>query len=126
MELLWVILAVPLPPEPPTLADCARFPPAAVCQAMEDFGKAHLEWLEARASLAVGDGAHDYWQARRAEARWCFDVWDWCGACAGCEGMEEHRRVLALRHLRDLLGDEDYEAGRLPPPVPVWRFRRLD
>lgn len=32
------------------------------------------------------------------------------------------KRRTALRKLRELLGEDDYQAGRLPPPVPVWRF----
>lgn len=36
------------------------------------------------------------------------------------------QRRRALRDLRELIGDEAYEAGILPPVVPVWRFRVID
>ena len=36
------------------------------------------------------------------------------------------RRREGLARLRGLIGEADYAAGRMPPPVPVWLMPRLD
>jgi hypothetical protein len=33
---------------------------------------------------------------------------------------------LGIRLLEELLGEEDFALGRMPPPVPVWRFQWVD
>ncbi len=43
---------------------------------------------------------------------------------AKCAYYYVHVRRTALMKLREALGYEDFYEGRLPPPVPLWRFTR--
>lgn len=122
---------LPDPGDP--LADCGRFPDGAACQELEDFARGHLAWLDARRPLCLTESDEATWRQARTEAQWCFNCWDWAGAAQGNEGdrtttdgrVAGYRRF-SLDKLRELLGDDDYFAGRMPPPVPLWRFRVLD
>jgi hypothetical protein len=59
------------------------------------------------------------------ETRELFEVWNTLDdAQQGYYDEAFRRRKLA--RLRELLGPADYYAGRLPPPVPVWRFEEID
>lgn len=44
---------------------------------------------------------------------------------ANCEWRPEWQRRLSLARVRDLIGEDDYAAGILPPAVPVWWFREM-
>ena len=44
---------------------------------------------------------------------------------ARCEFYYVTVRRQALKKLRDLVGEEAYLAGTLPPNVPTWRFNEL-
>ena len=126
MPAFGLLLAALSVPAPVSLADADRFPSGAECQAAEDFARLHLRWLEVQAAWSQSGEEDAYWRECVAEARWCFDCWDAVGAGAANERPDAAYRLQWLARLRELIGDEDYFAGRLPPPVPVWRFRRLD
>ncbi len=44
--------------------------------------------------------------------------------CLWVKYFEKRRK--ALRELRDLMGAEAYQLGRMPAPVPIWANRRMD
>ena len=99
-------------PPPCSLEDADKFPPPAVCDAMEGFYRMRLCWLDSHRPLETWHA--DEWAAERLAAQWHYDVWDWCGAARGCEGRDETYWLYSLRRLRLLIGDEAYFAGVMP------------
>jgi hypothetical protein len=45
---------------------------------------------------------------------------------ARCDYYYVTVRRLALKRLRELVGDEAYYAGNLPPCVPIWRLQEMN
>lgn len=108
----------------PPLSDRERFPPRAVaCQAME-FNRAYRRHVEGRQLLELHHWW--YWQEVLRETDYLFHCWDWLHAAQGGEGRDEEYWRRSLRRLRELVGDEAYFQGAMPPPVPVWRFQLVD
>jgi hypothetical protein len=105
----------------PPLSDCRRLPPATAIRQMLAFNAAYRQYLEARRwvrrheweelteILSETDRLREVWQAA-AEAVAEDHIW----VC----------RRQALRRLQELIGDEGYYSGNLPPCVPLWRFER--
>jgi len=118
--LFWLCLWPGLPDAEaaPQLDDLKRFPAQAVAQDMAAFGRAHVAWVEGEAALSPWES---HWCAWRCEAKQCLAAWE---ALERAHESEEER-LQALADLKDLLGQEDYFAGVMPPPAPVWRFRRV-
>jgi hypothetical protein len=102
----------------PPLADCQRWPDRNTITDALAFNRAYHQHLEAVAAVdevgaALGetDALYQVWDAlREAQVPYYY--------------VSPRRQSLALA--RRLLGDQAYEAGVLPPPVPWWRFRRID
>ena len=103
-------------PAPACAADLARFRwcPAAHAKAQWEFGCRHLEWLE-----RVG-GIQTEWHA---DALWCRRCWDLLDDCLRIHPHDDGQIAGKLTELRRLLDDDDWRAGRMPPPGPLWRFR---
>lgn len=73
------------------------------------------------------------WNKLKAHAEWCRKVWyhmddvSYYTLTATSEWSVRERRINdAMKMLRHLLGEEDYQAARVPPPWPVWLFRDID
>jgi len=122
--LLWALVALALAPPDPPLSDLGRFPPFAVAQAGDCLSGTHLIWCEERLaeSPLPQKGAAADW---RREADGLHDRWD-ALRDAGYTSYGDHYRRARLGRLRELLGDEAYFAGWMPPPVPLWRFQSGD
>jgi hypothetical protein len=105
--------------EAPTLADADRFPGRDAVNQMIQFNRTYRHTLEAR----------QVWEADRAdvigvaltETDRLYKVWD-AVRDARCEFYNVTVRRQALKRLREALGEQEYQAGTLPPHVPVWRF----
>jgi hypothetical protein len=54
-----------------------------------------------------------------------YQVWD-AVRDARCDYYYVNVRRQALERLRELVGDEAYYSGDLPPCVPLWHFRPAD
>ena len=108
----------------PALADAQRFPSRTALS----------EWLaQNRAYKNLVEAQHDLlpWQHRWVTAfkvrenDKLYKILD-CARDAQIEYFYITVRRAALKRLRDdLIGAEDYYAGRLPPAVPVWLFQEL-
>jgi hypothetical protein len=107
----------------PPLEDVYRFPTLEQAHHAWVFNSLYREQMEARRAFQ----RHRYDEITRAleEAAQLARAWDqvWIARCEGCS---DRRRRLALKGLRELIGPEDYYAGRMPPPVPLWRFVEID
>jgi hypothetical protein len=92
---------------------------------------ARANWLVAVAYARHIDGlaalhpAHaDYYAPLIDEAQTLRQVWSLLDDASGRQFALTHRRA-ALRSLERILGRERCLAGDWPPPLPVWRFRRI-
>jgi hypothetical protein len=107
----------------PPLLDGQRFPDRAVISDLLAFNRAYRQQIDNRQAVEL---AH-WWELREAvqEADRLYHIWDTLRD-ARCEYYYVTVRRQALKRLRDLIGEEAYYSGRLPPYVPVWRFQRID
>jgi hypothetical protein len=106
----------------PPLSDAALLPPPGVAADYLAFNSEHAAWLEKRMDWELDrQGETRAWRAENEALR---TIWQ-CVATAACEGYGPEWRREALNTLRKRLGPEDYYQGRLPPPVPVWRFSEV-
>lgn len=106
------------PPEIPILeTDLRWFPPREVAEVNYKLAQEHVDWLKL---MVKANPTEDYgpWLKDAEQCRVCWeDLYD-------CHRY--YATVWRLEFLRMRLGQESYWAGRMPPPVPLWRFRRID
>jgi hypothetical protein len=107
----------------PPVVDALRFPDRATINDFLVFNRAYLKYLEMRQPLEVAPGPDLYVLQREVED--LYRIWDTVRD-ARCEYYYIWVRRHALKRLRDMLGDEDYYRGNLPPYVPLWRFQVLN
>lgn len=122
VEFLLVAL-LGLPTDPP-LYDRGRFPPREVAYEAMVLNRAYRRHVETRRWTSLHE--RDYWATVLQETDYLFHCWDWLHAAQGGEGRDQQYWQYALKRLRDLLGEDAYHAGQMPPAVPLWRFRRMD
>lgn len=107
----------------PCLADGQRFPDRPTVNEMLAFNRCYRQYLNVRQSMEL---AHAWkYQAALQETDQLYEIWD-IARDARCEYYYVSVRRQALRRLREMVGDEAYYTGRLPPHVPVWRFQKID
>lgn len=107
----------------PFLCDGFRFPDRAAVNELLVFNRAYRSFLEVRQPMQVQQGG--YLRAVLKEVDHLYQVWDTVRD-SRCEYYYVTVRRQALKHLRDLVGDDAYYKGLLPPHVPVWRFENLN
>lgn len=103
----------------PKVADSLRLPDRRLMDEFIQFNRAYKRHLENRL----------VWEADRAEAigevvretERLYRLWD-ATREAKCDFHYVTYRRLALKKLKDGLGETAYVAGELPPYVPDWRF----
>ena len=106
----------------PKVADSLRFPGRTEALSLVQFNRSYRKHLDER----------QQWEADRTEALRAvmsetdrlYKVWD-AVRDARCEFYYVTVRRQALKKLRDLVGEEAYRAGTLPPTVPTWCFNEL-
>ena len=106
----------------PRLGDALRFPERAAVNELVQFNRSYRKHLDERQQLEA-DRA-DALQAVISETERLYRVWD-AVRDARCEFYYVTVRRQALKKLRDLLGEEAYLAGAMPPNVPTWRFNEM-
>jgi len=123
LTLLAALSAIPLPLSEPVEAILARFPDKQTADACREIAVAHVRWLENEIAVFPSRAEDfDEWlsQAKRYKSAWqylCSAHWNYPGN-ANCV-------YNALEELRMLIGEENYLAGRMPPPMPYWFFTEL-
>lgn len=106
----------------PQVADGGRFPERAVVNELIRFNRAYRKHLDGRHELEF-DRTESLRSVMRETDR-LYQVWD-AVRDARCEFYYVTVRRQALKKLKDMIGDEDYASGTLPPNVPTWRFNEL-
>lgn len=55
------------------------------------------------------------------DCKFRFKAWDLLDDAIHCTHYADGKRIDSLRRLREMIGDDDYYAGRMPAPVPAYR-----
>jgi hypothetical protein len=107
----------------PPSQDCFRFPERATVNEYLAFNRAYRQHIDIR---QPGEPSR-WWDLRSAlqETDHLYAVWDTVRD-ARCEYYYVTVRRQALKRLREMIGEEAYYSGQLPPYVPVWRFQRIN
>ena len=106
----------------PPAADGFRFPDRNAVNETVRFNRAFRKHLDQRQQLETD--RTDALRKVMAETDRLYAVWD-AVRDARCEFYYVAVRRTALKKLRELVGEEAYLAGTLPPGVPTWRFNQL-
>lgn len=106
----------------PQVADALRFPERAAVNDIVQFNRTYRKHLDERQQLEPGRAGalRDVaWETDRL-----YKVWD-AVRDARCEYYYVTVRRQALKKVRDLVGEQAYLSGALPPNVPTWRFDEM-
>jgi hypothetical protein len=105
--------------DPPPESDLLRFPPAPRVEDYRRFRNDYLEHLWGLYSWQCWNRPLILEAISEAESLWA--PWEALyDAQHGCRPRHD------LAWLRLQLGNDAYYRGRMPPPVPLWRFRPID
>jgi hypothetical protein len=104
----------------PTVDDSVRFPERTMVNELLAFNRRYRQLIDVRQPLELVHG----WELRVAlqETDRLYQVWD-SVRDARCPYYYVTVRRQALKRLRDLVGEDSYYSGNLPPCVPLWCFR---
>ena len=107
----------------PPLYDCMRFPDRSLVNDMLAFNRAYRQHLDNRQAMELSNA----WELHEmlVEADRLYQIWDLVRDTR-CDYYYVTVRRQALKKLKELIGDQAYYSGCLPPHVPVWRFDRID
>lgn len=122
--------AVPWPRAYPLESDLRRFPHPRLVAACRAFNQFFLTQMRTRLSW---DRANEVLILEMiSEAEGEFVAWDCLDDAQRREGVvgdgwgDWGSVRWHLDRLRGILGDRDYDAGRMPPPVPLWMLAPID
>ena len=108
-------------PDPP-LQDLMRFPCKESVQGALELGRQHKEWVRDNQAVAPTGVCTQYWDAWIACCKGSLEPWEMLEK-AQCDDTSDEWRRAKLRQLLETLGPLDYYGGKLPPPVPLSRFK---
>jgi hypothetical protein len=107
----------------PPLCDGLRFPERSAISDMLAFNRAYRQHLDNRLAVEVVRGYE--LQEAVSETDRLYQIWDLVRD-ARCDYYYVTVRRQALKRLRDMVGEQVYASGELPPYVPLWRFQTID
>ena len=109
--------------EAPYAQDSQRFPDRNLINELLSFNRSFRQNLDSRQATETVR----LWEVREAlqETDRLYQAWDTLRD-ARCDYYYVTVRRQALKKLRELIGDEAYFTGIMPPFVPVWRFHPID
>lgn len=93
----------------------------------------YVSYVKSQEALMKANCQEKLWQEWLAEAEWCRIVWYYADDLARYSVTQSYldpeikRQKLskAMSVLKRHLSPEDYRAGRLPPPWPIWIFTEI-
>jgi hypothetical protein len=106
----------------PMIDDASRFPERTTVNELLAFNRRYRQLIDVRKPLELVHG----WELRVAlqETDRLYQVWDKVRD-ARCPYYYVTVRRQALKRLRELVGEDSYYSGNLPPCVPLWCFREV-
>lgn len=111
--------------EDPPLTDLNFFPCYDFVVEQRESNCKYRKFVEEKLTIWEKHNAN-YWRKVFYETKYCYRCWDALYDAQGGFCEEEDYRRQALRRLRQLIGEEAYYKGLIPPPVPIWRFVVID
>jgi hypothetical protein len=107
----------------PALAEATRFGRSSeAIHSWLAFNRQFRERCGAQAQLSAYEAPR--WYSALEEARELYQAWDMLDD-ALIESASVYERRLRLKALRDRIGEAAWNAGRMPPPVPLSLFRQV-
>ena len=104
------------------IEDRERFPSKECCRSMIEFSNEYKTHAIARQEWEIGKW--DYWQMVIEETNTLHDCWD------ALEDVKLNYKTEItcdkLKKLKNLIGEDNYQRGIMPPPVPIWRFKIVE
>ncbi len=107
----------------PSVQDIHRFPDRNLINELLSFNRSFRQNLDAQQS-SEGFRAWEFREALQ-ETDHLYEIWDKLRD-ARCDYYYVTVRRRALQRLHEMIGEEAYWAGVMPPYVPIWRFRSID
>jgi hypothetical protein len=107
----------------PSLSDGLRFVEPEIANQLLAFNRSYRQHLCLRQPVELARSAE--LRSAMRESDELYHIWDTVRD-ARCDYYYVTVRRQALKKLRDLIGAEAYYFGRLPPPVPLWRFQEIN
>lgn len=103
----------------PALHDSMRFPDRDTVNEMLTFNREFRRYVDFRQTV----DRSRWWdhQLTLQETEQLYQIWDTVRD-SRCDYYYVSVRRQALKRLRELLGEQAYYSGELPPYVPIWRF----
>lgn len=108
----------------PPIIDEMRFPDRETLRPLIAFNRQYKAHLECQQAINGQHRSEDY-QAIIQETQDLYLIYDWVFDAKGQYFPLAYRRF-CLKKARELMGDKLYYEGRMPPHVPIWRFRSID
>ena len=106
----------------PPVCDAVRLPDSETILAAKRVNREYRAWLEARQQLLPSEE----WIAEAiGECDALYQAWD-LASDARTDWYYLAVKRKALLQLRERIGPWDYYRAAMPPPVPIWRFRRME
>lgn len=110
-----------LDPSPdPLLTELCRWPNAGNVAAAVELGESHQRWV-LKVYYEIPQGQDAYFWGWYLDCEKHLKPWKLLQVAHDTSRSEQERQA-ALRELRQTLGEADWWNGRLPCPVPLWRF----
>ena len=107
----------------PALEEATRFGlTSEAIRSWLGFNRQFRERCEAHAQLSAYEAPR--WYAAKEEARELYQAWDMLDD-AQIESTCVYERRMRLKALRERIGEQAWNAGRMPPPVPLALFRQV-
>lgn len=105
----------------PKLLNLEQLPSQAYCELQRELADAYLSHINARRLVDIVNA--EFYSEAASQANRLLDIWTAArDAQSSWSYVPQRRHTLA--HLKDLLGPEDFHAGRFPPAAPIWLFER--
>jgi hypothetical protein len=107
----------------PALSDCQRFPDRDTVNELLSFNRAYRQHMGLRQPMELAR----WWDLRTVlqETDHLYQIWDNVRD-ARCEYYYVTVRRQALKKLREMIGEDAYYSGQMPPSVPIWRFQEIE
>jgi hypothetical protein len=107
----------------PFVIDCERFPDRSFAYDARAFNRLYKIQIEFKLQVSVYQN-REYWRQTLKETDYLYNVWDKVQD-SHCQYYYVTVRREALKDLRNMIGEDAYYAGELPPYVPIWRFQNI-
>ncbi len=121
-EMQWAIGSLQMAYQAPPLSDLDRWPDRATVTAQRHASREFRELLRCRLLIEPDNQALS---EILTEAEKLYAIWDKLDDVQS-PTKDLTNRLVCLYVFRSLLGEENYLAGRIPPALPLHRFRQID